>query len=143
MRSRINSFFPVLLLLLWSSGTAVGQFVNIRLELPAGVRFESQILRTNLKSHGEEIVWIEMVAQENISFLLSYSYEDATRDRPLTVYFINDGSTDFAHAKKHSGSRFFLKMNESNWIRRNSRRIPNAWLGLPNTKKTTYYLEYN
>src|SRR5690554_5139839 len=74
MRSKMKHLFPAFLLLLWSSGTVMGQFVNIRLELPAGVQFEPQLVKTNLRSHGEEIIWMKMAAQENITFILSWSH---------------------------------------------------------------------
>src|SRR5690606_37087361 len=107
MRSKMKHLFPAFLLLLWSSGTVMGQFVNIRLELPAGVQFETQVVKTNLKSHGEEIIWMKMAAQENLTFLLGRSHSDAGKTEDLPIYYLNDGSDNFPQAERYSGPGHF------------------------------------
>lgn len=145
---RINIYylFAAFLLLLGSGGSVMSQVVNIRLELPAGVSHETRTIKTNLPSQGEEIVWIEIVADENLTFLIRGSQEDSAIMNKMPIYFLNDGSDDFGKAIKCMGSDYFtLQIHPVGLLMRNFKlpfRRLKAWIGLPNTKNVIYSIEY-
>jgi hypothetical protein len=145
MKTRSYTISIIFLLLFWGSGPAMGQFVNVNLELPAGVNYPSRVIAPNPTIMEEELVWIEMVAQENLNILVELSYEDTDHAFEEPVYFLNDGTVNFAMAEKLSPGLHFLQMEQGGILIRNmyphTLRLQ-AWLGLPARSGIVAKIEY-
>ncbi|ERM82291.1 hypothetical protein P872_18550 [Rhodonellum psychrophilum GCM71 = DSM 17998] len=135
----------VLILLLSSSGTVMGQFVSFRLELPAGVSFKSKVIGPNPENPDQQMIWIEMVANENLTVLLDLREVDSGKFYDGLVYFLNDGTVNFAQAEIVSQGNQTLQLDNRGMLIRNLEPFANslhAWLGLPATKGIVAKIEY-
>lgn len=122
----------ILILFLWSSGEALGQFVKLRLEIPAGVNFDSKIIEQNPQGSDQQMIWMEIVANENLTILFDLRQEDTGKSHE--VFFLNDGTVNFSNAGKLPSGSQRLQLHNSGLLIRNIKPMTNrihAWLGLP------------
>lgn len=138
-----------LIVCLMGIGTlAHAQFVAIRLELPAGVNFNSQVVDAMDGGTWEKDkakVWIGIEARENLSFLLDLELPEREIQPPPEAYFLNDGSSDFEQAiNLEWGVQELQMITPSKLIRNLVPRTSHlqAWLGLPVLKGITVKIEY-
>ena len=130
---------------------AQAQFINFRLEIPAGVNYTTSLLsplvEVEHRPDGQQgkspaRVWIGMQAQENLSFLLEVREENGPRVETL---FLNDGSSNFEQARILASGLQTLQMRIPAWLMRNLKPRPPyllAWLGLPQRKDVQVIIEY-
>jgi hypothetical protein len=145
MKIKTYSISIIFLLLFWISGPAMGQFVNVNLELPAGINYPSRVIAPNPTIMEEELIWIEMVAQENLNILVELSYEDTAQAFEEPVYFLNDGTVNFAMAETLATGQHSLQMDHSGLLIRNMHPVAlrlQAWLGLPARSGIVAKIEY-
>lgn len=144
----IDKIYPIacmFLLLLWSSGEVMGQFVRLRLEIPAGMSFDAKVIAPNPQNPYQQMVWIEMVANENLTVLFDLRQEDTGEFHESGVFYLNDGSVNFAFAKPLSTGSQKLQFDKRGLLIRNIEPMTNklhAWLGLPAAKGLIATLEY-
>lgn len=131
----IKSYFLVILpaLLAMASFPARAQFVNFRLELPAGVNFGSQVISPNPENPKEQLVWIELVAFENMTILVDINNVTNGGNGNPSVFYLNDGSSDFAKASNIGMGAHSLQLHQDGLLIRN--KLPKtinvkAWLGV-------------
>lgn len=139
----------VLLILLMGMGSyASGQFVAIRLEIPGGVNFNSQVLdpmKGGTWENNKAKVWIGIETPENLTLLLEMIFPEEEILPPLEAFFLNDGSLDFEQATQlRSGVQELQIMNSKQLINNMTPRPTylQAWLGLPMVKGLTLKIEY-
>jgi hypothetical protein len=155
----------MLVILMLSFGVAQAQFVAIKLEVPAGSTFKSQVVdpmqgggswQTSEASSWETseasswetskaITWIEIKVPENLAFLLDIQYPERSVEPLLESFFLNNGTSNFKESVSlKSGSQAVL-MNKSGKVIRNMNPRPlslSAWLGLPMTRGIAIKIEY-
>lgn len=127
---------------------AHAQFVAIRLELPAGVNFNSQVVDAMAGGTWEKDkakVWIGIEASENLSFLLDLELPEGEILPPPEAYFLNDGSSDFEQATNLKWGVQELQIISPSKLIRNI--VPKtihlqSWLGLPILKGILVKIEY-
>lgn len=138
---------PVLLLML-VTGHVEAQYVNIRLEIPAGIQFNSEVAESRDGGTWENSmakVWVGMQAQENLTFLVDVTFPQNEILPAPSAYFLNDGSADFERAKKLSSGIQQLNMSHQENLIRNITPRPiylKAWLGLPVIQGMSIKIEY-
>ncbi len=139
----------VLLISLMGLGTiAHAQVVAIRLEIPAGVNFNAQVLDPMVGGTWENSkakVWLGIEAQENLTFLVDVEFPQGEILPTPEAYFLNDGSSDFeltTHLRK--GTHELQMINTPKLIRNINPRPTHlqAWLGLPVLKGIKIKIEY-
>lgn len=137
-----------LVIFLLSYGTAEAQFVNIRLEIPAGANFKSQVvdpMKGGSWENSRALTWIELTVPENITFKLEVNYPKRIIEPPLESYFLNNGTASFQQAiQLHNGEQQ-LRINNAGKLIRDMDPRPlslSAWLGLPMTEGITVSIEY-
>jgi hypothetical protein len=127
---------------------AQAQFVAFRLELPAGINFNSQVLDPMTGGTWEKNkakIWIELEARENMTFLLDLKFPEREILPEVEAYYLNDGTADFEKASLLiSGFQELVINNQPKLIRH---RIPRpihlrAWLGLPMLQGLIIIIEY-
>lgn len=147
----MNKAFRHIALLIIMIGTgsyAQAQFVAIRLEIPGGVNFNSQVLDPmagGTWENNKAKVWMELETSENLTLLLEIGFPEGEILPPLEAYFLNDGSSDFEQATQlRSGVQELQIMNSKKLIRNMNPRPTQlqAWLGLPMVKGLTLKIEY-
>jgi hypothetical protein len=138
-----------LIVCLMGIGTvARAQFVAIRLELPAGVNFNAQVVDAMAGGTWEKDkakVWIGIEASENLSFLLDLKLTEGEILPPPEAYFLNDGSSDFEQASNLKwGVQELQLITPSKLIRSIVPKTNHlqAWLGLPILKGVSVKIEY-
>lgn len=132
-----------------SFGVAQAQFVAIKLEVPAGSTFKSQVVDPMQGGGSWETSkassWIEIKASENLAFLLDIQYPERSVEPLLESFFLNNGTSNFKESVSlKSGSQAVL-MNKSGKVIRNMNPRPlalSAWLGLPMTRGIAIKIEY-
>lgn len=132
-----------------SFGVAQAQFVAIKLEVPAGSTFKSQVVDPMQGGGSWEtskaITWIEIKVPENLAFLLDIQYPERSVEPLLESFFLNNGTSNFKESVSlKSGSQAVL-MNKSGKVIRNMNPRPlalSAWLGLPMTRGIAIKIEY-
>lgn len=138
----------LLILLMGIGSYARGQFVAIRLELPAGVNFNTQVLDPmagGTWENNKAKVWMGLQTSENLTLLLEIGFPDGEIIPLLEAFFLNDGSSDFEQATQLlSGVQELQIMNSKKLIRNMTPRPTHlqAWLGLPMVKGLTLKIEY-
>lgn len=139
----------VMIFCLMGIGTlAHAQFVAIRLELPAGVNFNAQVVDAmagETWGNNKAKVWIGIEASENLSFLLDLELAGGEILPPPEAYFLNNGSSDFEQATNLKWSVQELQMTTPSKLIRNI--VPRAthlqaWLGLPVLEGVLVKIEY-
>jgi hypothetical protein len=127
---------------------AQAQFVAFRLELPAGINFNSQVLDPMTGGTWEKNkakMWIELEARENMTFLLDLKFPEREILPAVEAYYLNDGTSDFEKASLLlSGFQELVINNQPKLIRH---RIPRpihlrAWFGLPMLQGLIIKIEY-
>lgn len=147
MTNRITHIALITFLMLISVSTHA-QFVAIRLEVPAGIHFNAQVLEPREGGTWENSkakIWVGIESQENLSFLLDIDFPDAEILPSPEAYFLNDTTDDFEKAMKLGSEPQELKMRDHpNLIRKMIPRPTHiqAWLGLPLLNGTTIKIEY-
>jgi hypothetical protein len=139
----------MLVILMLSFGVAQAQFVAIKLEVPAGSTFKSQVVDPMQGGGSWETSkassWIEIKASENLAFLLDIQYPERSVEPLLESFFLNNGTSNFKESVSlKSGSQAVL-MNKSGKVIRNMNPRPlalSAWLGLPMTRGIAIKIEY-
>jgi hypothetical protein len=127
---------------------AHAQFVAIRLELPAGVNFNAQVVGAmagGTWENNKAKVWIGIEASENLSFLLDLELPEGKILPPPEAYFLNDGSSDFEQASNLKWGVQELQLITPSKLIRNIVPKTNhlqAWLGLPILKGVSVKIEY-
>jgi hypothetical protein len=138
----------LLILLMGMGSYAQAQFVAIRLELPAGVSFNAQVLDPMAGGTWEinkAKVWIKIETSENLTLLIEIGFPEGEIIPPLEAYFLNDGSSDFEQGTLlQSGVQELRVMNSEKLIQNMTPRPAHlqAWLGLPMVKGLTLKIEY-
>lgn len=124
------------------------QVVNIRLEIPAGVSYESVVLDPLLGGSWEKNkakAWISLDTRENLSFLLEVKTPDRKIEPAFEIYFLNNGTADFEMARKLSTGIHELQMINPPRLIRNMDDAPaflRAWLGVPLINGLKFKIEY-
>lgn len=120
------------------------QMVGFRLELEAGVNFNSSLHETVSKDGKNRTLWVEMLTQENIQVLVQMKNENGESvSNPFLV--VNDGSGDFSNAMDMNGTGSF-QIREDGKLKSNTYpRISyySAWIGIPFRPKTITVIEYH
>ncbi|WP_343849598.1 hypothetical protein [Algoriphagus jejuensis] len=146
----IKNWARIGLLMTWmlSAGAVQAQFVTIKLEIPAGTTFASQVIDPINGESWEKsraMKWIEIVVPENLVLLLDVGFPARKVDPPLESLFLNNGSSNFDESNSlRSGSHWIQMRQWGKLIRHTSPRPPalSAWLGLPMTNGITIKIEY-
>lgn len=147
MINRITHIVLITLLMLISV-PANAQFVAIRLDLPAGINFNAQVLEPRVGGSWENSkakVWVGIESQENLSFLLDITYPDREILPSPEAFFLNDGTGDFEKSVKLSTAIQELRIRNQPKLIRNMVPRPSyiqAWLGLPLLNGITIKIEY-
>ncbi|WP_158587701.1 hypothetical protein [Algoriphagus lacus] len=124
------------------------QFVSIRLELPAGIHFNAQMLdpmEGGTWENSKAKIWVGIESQENLTLLLDLEYPEGEILPAPEAYFLNDGTNDFEKALKLIQGSHELLMNSTALLIQNLDPRPThiqAWLGLPVLNGITIKLEY-
>lgn len=147
MTKRLIHIASVMLLVLVST-LAKAQFVAIRLEIPAGVQFSSQVMDpleggTWEKSKAKR--WIGLEADENLSILVQMDLPQREIQPAPEAYFLNNGSSDFEEAILLDINSAEVSLANSSRLIRYMNPIPRsikAWLGLPVIDGLTIKIEY-
>lgn len=127
---------------------AKAQFVNFRLEIPAGVSFSTRVLDPmsgGTWENNKAKVWIEIQAQENLSYLLDIRFPEQEIEPPLEAFYLNDGTASFENAVRlRAGVQELQLINPPILIRNTSPRLSyfQAWLGLPIVRGLSIKIEY-
>ncbi len=130
------------------SAFARAQAVSFRLEIPAGVSFPSRVLEPvggKTWENDKALVWIEILAQENLGFLLDLDFPEGEIEPQLEAFFLNDGTASYENAKQLlEGIQELQMINPPKLIRNADLRPPHyqAWLGLPVARGITVKIEY-
>jgi hypothetical protein len=131
-----------------ASGVAQAQFVKFRLEIPAGVSYPSQVvdpMSGGTWENNKAMVWMELQAQENLSFLLELDFPEGDIQPPLEAFYLNDGTANFEVSKRlKEGVQELQMIHPLKLIRNADPRPPyyQAWLGLPIIRNLTVKIEY-
>lgn len=124
------------------------QFVAIRLDLPAGINFNAQVLEPRVGGSWENSkakVWVGIESQENLSFLLDIAYPNREILPSPEAYFLNDGTGDFEKAVKLGIEVQELRISNHPTLIQNMVPRPSyiqAWLGLPLLNGIIIKIEY-
>lgn len=124
------------------------QVVAIRLELPAGIQFNSQVLdpmEGGTWQNSQAKVWIGIEAQENLTLLLDVEFPEREILPLPRAYFLNNGSSDFEQASNlESGPNEIQLINQPKLIRSLVPRPTHlqAWLGIPVLNGLRIKIEY-
>ncbi len=134
MMTKLAYIFTLMVLLAMGGAPAMAQFANFRLELPAGVNFGSQVISPNPENPDEQLIWIEIVAYENMTILVDISNENNIWKQDRPVFLLNNGSSDFAGAKNIGLGAQSIQLDQSGLLIQN--KLPKtmnvkAWLGIP------------
>lgn len=146
--NKIIKHIVLLAALLLSTSVARAQFLNFRLEIPAGVSYSAQVLdpRTGgTWENNKSKVWIEIQASENISYLLELDFPEKAIQPTPEAFYLNDGSNDFESAPHLREGVQELQMSfPSKLIRNTDPRATffKAWLGLPKLSEISIRIEY-
>lgn len=138
---------PIILLMLISASVH-GQYVNIRLELPAGIHFNAQVLdpmEGGTWENSKAKVWVGIESQENMTILLDLDFPEREVLPSPEAYFLNDGTNDFEKAiQLNQGTQELRMMDYPKLIRDMIPRPTHiqAWLGLPVLNGMTIKIEY-
>ena len=138
----------LLMMLMLSAGAVQAQFVTVKLEIPSGTTFASQVIDPVNGESWEKsraMKWIEIVVPENLVLLLDVSFPAWKVEPPLESYFLNNGTSNLGESKSlESGSQWVQMRQYGNLIRyMNPRPLAiSAWLGLPMTSGITIKIEY-
>ncbi len=138
----------ILLILMLPYGVAKAQFVTIKLEIPAGAAFKSQVVDPMKGGSWEKsraITWIEINMPENLTFLLDIQYPELIVEPPLKSFFLNNGTSNFEESISLKNGRHIVIMNKSGKVIQNMKPRPlalSAWLGLPMTEGIAIKIEY-
>ena len=138
----------MLVILVLSFGAAQAQFVTIKLEIPGGATFKSEVvdpMKGGSWENSKAVTWIEIQVPENLAFLIDIQYPNRMMEPPLESSFLNNGTSNFEESfSLYSGSQALL-MNKSGTLIRNMHPRPlalSAWLGLPMTEGIAIKIEY-
>lgn len=127
---------------------ALAQFVTIKLEIPGGASFKSQLVDPMKGGSWEKsraVTWIEIKVPENLAFILEIQYPKRTIEPPLESFFLNNGTSNFEESVPLKNGIQALLINKSSTVIRlmNPRPIAlAAWLGLPLAEGITVKIEY-
>ena len=136
------------MMLMLSAGAVQAQFVTVKLEIPSGTTFASQVIDPVNGESWEKsraMKWIEIVVPENLVLLLDVGFPAWKVEPPLESYFLNNGTSNLGESKSlESGSQWVQMRQYGNLIRyMNPRPLAiSAWLGLPMTSGITIKIEY-
>lgn len=136
-----------LLMFLWT-GSVQAQFVAIRLEIPAGVQFSSQVMDPIEGGTWEKtkaVRWVELQADENLSILVQLQLPEREIQPAPEALFLNDGSADFEKATQLSFNSPELYLTNTSRLIRYMKPMPRsikAWLGLPVIDGLQIRIEY-
>lgn len=133
MKTKLTYLFILIVLIALGGAPAKAQFVNFRLELPAGVNFGTHVISPNPENSDEQLIWIEITANENLTILVDVQYENAAEKKDHPVFFLNNDSTDFGSATNIGTGSHSVQLDHSGLLIRN--KLPKtvhvkAWLGL-------------
>ena len=138
----------ILAVLVLVSESSVAQFVNIRLEIPGGATFESQVVDPMKGGSWEKsraVTWIEVKVPENLTFILDIQYPKRIVEPPLESFFLNNGTSNFEESISLKNGIQTVVINKSGKVIRNMEPRPMAlaaWLGLPMTGGIAVIIEY-
>ncbi len=144
-----NAFkIGMLVLLMLSFGAAQAQFVTIKLKIPGGATFNSQVvdpMKGGSWEKSKAITWIEINVLENMVFMVDIKYPDRLIEPALEFYFLNNGTSNFEESYRlHNGSQAVITNKSGTLVRlMNPRPLAlSAWLGLPMTGGIEIRIEY-
>jgi hypothetical protein len=138
----------MLVILMLSFGAAQAQFVTIKLEIPAGSTFKSQVvdpMKGGSWERSKAITWIEIKVPENLAFILDIQYPERIIEPPLRSFYLNNGTSNFEESILLKSGSQALIMYKYGKVIRNMKPRPlalSAWLGLPMTEGIIIKIEY-
>jgi hypothetical protein len=147
MTKTMRHIAAFLLMFLWT-GSVHAQFVAIRLEIPAGVQFSSQVMDPIEGGTWEKtkaVRWVELQADENLSILVQLQLPEREIQPAPEALFLNDGSADFEKATQLSFNSPELYLTNTSRLIRYMKPMPRsikAWLGLPVIDGLQIRIEY-
>lgn len=147
MTKRLIHIASVILLVLVST-LAKAQFVAIRLEIPAGVQFSSQVMDPLEGGTWEKTKakrWVGLEADENLSILVQMDLPEREIQPAPEAYFLNDGSSDFEESFRLNVNSSEVSLSDTYQLIRYMKPIPTkvkAWLGIPVIDGLTIKIEY-
>ena len=147
MTKALYHIVPLFLLVLLSS-SAYAQFVAIRLEIPAGVQFSSQVMDPIEGGTWEKTKakrWVGLEADENLSILVQMDLPEREIQPAPEAYFLNDGSSDFEESFRLNVNSSEVSLSDTYQLIRYMKPIPTkvkAWLGIPVIDGLTIKIEY-
>jgi hypothetical protein len=123
---------------------AKAQALSFRLEIPAGARLESRVLKAAEKEGFDAYMWIETATRENIQLFVSLRDESGSFSKS-PIYILNDGSADFANADQFTRGYVSTSMMKHGTLVHNIRPKTNqvsTWIGVPAKNGITTTIEY-
>lgn len=145
-------FILLLVLTFGISLTSQAQFLNIRIDIPAGMVFSNDPrdkvfggMAGNTEQGPIPITWIAMESMENLSFLVSIENQDPDQGYSPKGYYINQSGWDMSAARELFPGPNQLTIDNRNLLIRNiSPKVSflHAWLGIPNHRPLTIKIEY-
>lgn len=147
MTKQLLHIASVMLLVLVST-MAKAQFIAIRLEIPAGVQFSSQVMEPLEGGTWEKTKakrWVGLEADENLSILVQMDLPQREIQPAPEAYFLNDGSSDFEEAFTLSINSSEVILSDTYQLIRYMKPMPTkvkAWLGIPVIDGLTVKIEY-
>jgi hypothetical protein len=128
------------------------QFLNIRINIPAGMMFSknpSQKVFGGIAGNAGQdqipITWIAMESMENLSFLVSIENQNTDQGQVPKGFYINQSGWDLSEARElFPGPNQLTIDNRHLLIRNISPRVSflQAWLGIPSNKSLIIKIEY-
>jgi hypothetical protein len=142
----------LLVLAFGSSLTSQAQFLNIRINIPAGMVFSDDPrdkvfggMAGNTEQGPIPITWIAMESMENLSFLVSIENQNPDQGHSPKGYYINQSGWDLSVARELFPGPNQLTIDNRNLLIRNiSPKVSflHAWLGIPSNRSLTIKIEY-
>ena len=136
------------LLLSLLASAVQAQFVAIRLEIPAGVQFSTQVMDPasgGTWENGKARKWVELQANENLSILVQLQLPAREIQPAPEALFLNDGSADFEKAVALNLTSPELYLSNTPRLIRYMKPMPTqikAWLGIPAIEGLMIKIEY-
>jgi hypothetical protein len=152
MKTNMKVIILIIVLAFGSSLQTQAQFLNIRINIPAGMVFSEDPRESvfggmagNADQGPVPITWIAMESMENLSFLVSIENQNPDKEMSPNGFYINQSGWDMSAARELFPGPNQLTIDNRNLLIRNiSPKVSflHAWLGVPSNRSLTIKIEY-
>lgn len=137
-----------------TAGVAHAQFIRFSINLPPSFELTDRAAPPQIlepvaggSDAGEMagLRWMEIRAAENIDLIINMQFNSRLGSGVNTVYFLNDGSTNFASAQTlNKGNSSIIMNNGGKTIKElpGNLKYLSAWLGMPAKQGGTLTITY-